>query len=86
MHSPPLPVSARFALWFSAWVTGRCSLDDARDAIVGTDAAHDVVGLPGSPDSTPLIMALGLLRPVKGATVGLMLKLGMMRNAADDDD
>ena len=33
-----------------------------------------------------LILALGLLRPVKGATVGLMLKLGMMRRDTDEDD
>ena len=35
----------------------------------------------------PLTMALvlGLLRPVKGATVGLMLKLGMLRAPGDDD-
>ncbi len=31
-----------------------------------------------------LVMTLGLLRPVKGATLGLMLKLGMVK-AADDD-
>ena len=44
--SPPA-ARARFALWFSAWVGGSASLDDTRDAIVGDDAAHDVVGLPG---------------------------------------
>jgi hypothetical protein len=66
-------VSARFALWFSAWVTGRCSLDDARDGIVGDDAAHDVVGLAGSARSTPLIVALGLLRRARAAGAGLAL-------------
>jgi hypothetical protein len=71
--SAPLPVSARFALWFSAWVTGRCSLDDARDAIVGDDAAHDVVGLPGSTGSEPLIVALGLLRGASAHAAGLAL-------------
>jgi uncharacterized protein (DUF983 family) len=30
-----------------------------------------------------LVMTLGLLRPIKGVTVGLMLKLGMVKN--DDD-
>ncbi len=48
VSSSPLPLSARFALWFSAWTAGATSLDDARDAIVGDDAAHDVVGLPGT--------------------------------------
>jgi len=36
--SSALPLSARFALWFSAWAAGAVSLDDARDAIVGDDA------------------------------------------------
>ncbi|HYO39528.1 MAG TPA: hypothetical protein VER39_07720 [Nocardioidaceae bacterium] len=73
MHPAPLPASARFALWFSAWVTGRCSLDDARDAIVGDDAAHDVQGLPGSTGPEPLIVALGLLRGARAAGAGLAL-------------
>ncbi len=30
-----------------------------------------------------LVLALGLLQPVKGATVGLMLKLGLMKTAED---
>lgn len=32
-----------------------------------------------------LVLALGLLRPVKGATVGLMLKLGMMKTEDEID-
>ncbi len=44
--SPSLPLSARFALWFSAFAAGRASLDEARDRVVGDDAAHDVVGCP----------------------------------------
>jgi uncharacterized protein (DUF983 family) len=31
-----------------------------------------------------LVLAVGLLRPVKGATVGLMLRLGMMKDPMDD--
>jgi uncharacterized protein (DUF983 family) len=31
-----------------------------------------------------LALALGLLRPIKGATVGLMLKLGILKS--DDDE
>lgn len=73
MSSVPLPLSARLALWFSAWATGRCSLDDARDAVVGGDAAHDVTGLPGTEETIPIIVALGRLR-VAGATgAGLAL-------------
>jgi len=31
-----------------------------------------------------LIMALGLLRPIKGGTVGLMLSLNMLKTDTDD--
>ncbi len=66
-------MSARFALWFSGWRAGSVSLDAARDAIVGEDAAHDVVGLPDRDEPVPLILALGLLQ-VEGATAaGLAL-------------
>ena len=71
--APDLPVSARFALWFSAWTAGAISLDDARDGVVGPDAAHDVVGLPDQPDSVPMILALGLLRTEGGREAGLAL-------------
>ena len=30
-----------------------------------------------------LVLALGLLRPVKGGTVGLMLRLNMLKSDAD---
>jgi hypothetical protein len=71
--STPLPLSARFALWFSAWLAGTTSLDDTRDAIVGDDAAHDVVGVPGIDGSTPLIVALGLLRSHRASGAGIAL-------------
>ena len=70
---PSLPLSARFALWFSAWAGGRASLDDARDAIVGDDAAHDVVRVPGGSGSQPLILALGLLRSHRATGAGIAL-------------
>jgi hypothetical protein len=71
--SSSLPVSARFALWFSAFAAGRASLDEARDRVVEDDAAHDVLGLPDQDGPVPLIVALGLLR-VEGATAaGLAL-------------
>ena len=73
MSSTPLPLSARFALWFSAWTAGSVSLDDARDAIVADDAAHDVVGLPGTVESRPLIVALGLLRGAGAVRAGVSL-------------
>ncbi|HLN78310.1 MAG TPA: hypothetical protein VK204_14775 [Nocardioidaceae bacterium] len=68
-----LPRSADLAAWFTAWATGAASLDDARDAIVGGDAAHDVVGLPGESDPVPLILALGKLRGSGAVMAGLAL-------------
>jgi hypothetical protein len=68
-----LPESARFALWFSAWAQGHTSLDEARDAIVAEDAAHDVVGLAGQAGPVPLILALGALRAERVTTAGLAL-------------
>jgi hypothetical protein len=68
-----LPRSADLALWFTAWITGRVSLDDARDAIVGSDTAHDVAGLDGDTGSTPLILALGRLRSAGATSAGLAL-------------
>lgn len=65
--------SVRLALWFSAWCEGRASLDEARDEIVGADAAHDVVGLPGSEEPVPLILALGALRAERATGAGLAL-------------
>jgi hypothetical protein len=65
--SSDLADAARLTLWFSAWADGHATLDDARDAIAGGDAAHDVLGLPDRPEPVPLILALGLLR-TEGAT------------------
>jgi hypothetical protein len=73
VSSPSLPLSARFALWVDAWLRGVGSLDAARDAIVGGDAAHDVAGLPGSADAQPVIVALGLLRRLGATGAGVAL-------------
>ena len=72
MHDD-LPVSALLALWFTAWCEGRASLDETRDAVVAGDAAHHVVGLPGSDDAVPLILALGALRAEGATAAGLAL-------------
>ena len=66
-------LSARFAVLFSAWVEGRSSLDDTRDAIIGSDAAHHVSGIPGLDGSEPLIIALGSLRSHRATGAGLAL-------------
>jgi hypothetical protein len=71
--SSPLPRSARLAVWFTAWLSGAASLDDARDAIVAGDTAHDVAGLPGSDDVVPLILALGRLHSTGTTGAGIAL-------------
>ena len=63
--------SARLACWYSAWAAGACSLDDARDAVVGADAAHDVLGLRDEP--VPLVLALGMLRATGAGVATLAL-------------
>jgi uncharacterized protein (DUF983 family) len=40
---------------------------------------HAAIWLP-----LTLVLCLGLLRPIKGATVGLMLKLGLLKTDIDD--
>ena len=40
---------------------------------------HAVIWLP-----LTVVLALGLLRPIKGATVGLMLKLGILKTDGDE--
>lgn len=66
-------MSAGFALWFSAWAAGAVSLDDARDAIIGADTAHDVADLPGEEGAVPLILALGRLRSAGTTGAGIAL-------------
>ncbi len=60
-------------MWFTAWAASEVSLDEARDAIVGADAAHDVVGIPGEAEPVPLILALGRLRAAGAVAAGLAL-------------
>jgi uncharacterized protein (DUF983 family) len=40
---------------------------------------HSAIFLP-----LTLLLSLGLLRPIKGGTVGLMLKLGLMKSEQDE--
>ena len=58
MHDYP---AGRFAVWATAWLTGRTSYDEALDALLG-DAAHRVAGLPGTDEAVPLGWALTALR------------------------
>ena len=45
-REPPARLGALRAVVLRLVAAGRVSLDEARDAVVGGDAAHDVVGLP----------------------------------------
>jgi hypothetical protein len=58
MHDFP---AGRFAVWATAWLTGRTSYDGALDALLG-ETAHRVVGLPGTDEAVPLGAALTALR------------------------
>jgi hypothetical protein len=53
--------AGRFAVWATAWLSGRASYDDALDALTG-DTAHRVSGLPGTDEAVPLGWALTALR------------------------
>ena len=57
--------AARMAWWLSAWLRGDAGPDDVRDAVVGDDAAHDVVGLGPDGEVLPLVLALGRLRALR---------------------
>ncbi|MET0764452.1 MAG: hypothetical protein ABWY29_06275 [Blastococcus sp.] len=58
MHDYP---AGRFAVWATAWLTGRTSYDEALDALLG-ETAHRVTGLPGTDEAVPLGWALTSLR------------------------
>ena len=58
MHDFP---AGRFAVWATAWLSGRASYDSALDSLLG-DLAHRVSGLPGTDEAVPLGTALSALR------------------------
>jgi hypothetical protein len=53
--------AGRFAVWATAWLSGRASYDSALDSLLG-DLAHRVSGLPGTDEAVPLGTALSALR------------------------
>jgi hypothetical protein len=53
--------AGRFAVWSTAWLSSRCSYDEALDALVG-GTAYRVSGLPGTDEAVPLGTALSALR------------------------
>jgi hypothetical protein len=66
-----LPLSARLAWWGTAWLRGEVVTDLAVDAIIGADATHRVVGLPGSDVPEGVATALGSLRSAGVVALGL---------------
>ena len=90
MHDFP---AGRFAVWATAWLTGRASYDDALDALAGA-TAHRVSGLPGTDEAVPLGWALTALRglgerrfrlvlPVPGDVRGLPAAPGLAALAVE---
>src|SRR5690349_17244299 len=64
--------AGRFAVWSTAWLTGRCSYDEALDALLGA-TAHRVAGLPGTDEAVPLGWALTALRSLGETRFRLVL-------------
>ncbi|WP_448638988.1 hypothetical protein [Geodermatophilus sp. URMC 63] len=69
MHDLP---AGRFAVWATAWLSGRTSYDTALDALTD-DRAHRVTGLPGSDGAVPLGWALTALRGLGERRLRLVL-------------
>ena len=69
LHDLP---AGRFAVWATAWLSGRTSYDAALDALTG-DRAHRVTGLPGTSDAVPLGWALTALRGLGERRLRLVL-------------
>ncbi|MGY1650560.1 hypothetical protein [Geodermatophilus sp. SYSU D01119] len=65
-------LAGRFAVWATAWLTGRTSTDEALDALAD-DRAHQVTGMPGAPGTVPLGWALTALRGLGERRVRLVL-------------
>lgn len=69
MHDLP---AGRFAAWATAWLSDRCSFDEALDALTG-DVAHLVTGMPGTAGAVPLGGALAALRGLGERRFALVL-------------
>lgn len=73
LHPARLPLDApRLAAWGSAWLASMVSYDDVVSSVT-RDRQHQVVGLPGHPDTVPLGWALTELRSTGATAVRLAL-------------
>ncbi|MFI2639427.1 hypothetical protein [Streptomyces sp. NPDC018610] len=67
------PRSGRLAAWGNAVIAGLVAPDDAVLAVVGDDAVHRVVGLPGEAGPVGLTLALGRLRALGAGALRVAL-------------
>lgn len=66
----PLPDAARLAWWGTAWLRGHVVTDLVVDAVIGDDATHTFVGLPGADGTETLVAGLARLRSAGADALG----------------
>ena len=65
-----LPAAARLAWWGTSWLRGHVVTDLLLDAVLGPDATHVVVGVPGADGTETLVAGLARLRALGATEVG----------------
>lgn len=65
-----LPAAARLAWWGTSWLRGHVVTDLLLDAVLGPDATHVVVDLPGADGTEALVAGLARLRTLGATEVG----------------
>jgi hypothetical protein len=65
--------SGRLVAWVRSWRAGLVPFDDAVTAVLGDDAEHEVLDLPGEPHAVTVRTALSTLSGVDGDAVRLVL-------------
>lgn len=86
--------AGRFAVWATAWLTGRTSYDGTLDALLTDQTGQRVTGLPDATEAVPLGWALTALRglgesrfrlvlPVPGDVRGVPAARGLVATALE---
>ena len=65
--------SGALTAWGSAYLLGTVGLDDVADHVIGDDAAHRVIGVPGEDEAVTIGVALGRLRSSGAESLRLVL-------------
>lgn len=65
-----IPAAARLAWWGTSWLRGNVVTDLLLDAVLGPDATHVVVGLPGADGTETLVAGLARLRALGATEMG----------------